>query len=54
MKNTHAGNLDFGVTEDSIRSLLEQYGTVERVSLIRDRSFGQPPWPSRFTVQGKY
>lgn len=42
MKNVFVGNLDFGVTEESIRSLFEQYGTVERVSLVRDRDTGQP------------
>lgn len=42
MKNVFVGNLDFGVTEESIRTLFEQYGTVERVSLVRDRDTGQP------------
>jgi len=42
MKNIFVGNLDFGITEDSIRSLFEQYGAVERVNLIRDRDTGQP------------
>ena len=41
MKNIYVGNLDFGVTEDSIRSLFEQYGTVERVSLVTDRDTGR-------------
>lgn len=42
MKNIFVGNLDFGVTEESIRSLFEQYGAVERVSMVRDRDTGQP------------
>ena len=42
MKNIFVGNLDFGVTEESIRSLFEQHGAVERVTLVRDRDTGQP------------
>ena len=42
MKNIFVGNLDFSATEDSIRSLCEQYGAVERVTLVRDRDTGQP------------
>lgn len=41
MKNIYVGNLDFGATEDSIRSLFETYGTVERVSLVTDRDTGR-------------
>jgi cold-inducible RNA-binding protein len=41
MKNIFVGNLSFSTTEDSIRSLFEQYGTVERVNLITDRDTGQ-------------
>jgi cold-inducible RNA-binding protein len=41
MKNIFVGNLDFGTTEESIRALFEQYGTVDRVSLVRDRDTGQ-------------
>ncbi len=42
MKNIFVGNLDYGATEDAIRDLFEQYGAVERVSLIRDRDTGAP------------
>ena len=42
MKNIYVGNLDFGATEDSIRSLFEPYGAVERVNLITDRDTGRP------------
>lgn len=42
MKNVFVGNLDFGVSEESIRALFEQYGSVERVNLVRDRDTGQP------------
>jgi cold-inducible RNA-binding protein len=41
MKNIFVGNLSFGTTEDAIRTLFEQYGTVERVNLITDRDNGQ-------------
>lgn len=41
MKNIFVGNLSFGATEDSVRSLFQQYGTVERVSIITDRDTGQ-------------
>jgi RNA recognition motif-containing protein len=35
------GNLSFGATEDTVRSLFEQYGTVERVSIVTDRDTGR-------------
>lgn len=41
MKNIFVGNLDFGATEESIRTLFETHGTVERVSLITDRDTGR-------------
>jgi RNA recognition motif-containing protein len=42
MKNIYVGNLDFRTEEKEIRSLLEIYGVVERVTLVRDRDTGQP------------
>jgi RNA recognition motif-containing protein len=42
MKNIFVGNLSFATTEDSVRSLFESYGTVERVSIVTDRDTGQP------------
>jgi cold-inducible RNA-binding protein len=41
MKNIFVGNLNFGATEDAVRSLFEAYGTVERVSIVTDRDTGQ-------------
>ena len=41
MKNIFVGNLSFGVTEDAVRSLFEQYGTVERISIVTDRDTGR-------------
>ena len=41
MKNLFVGNLDFAATESSIRSLFEQYGTVDRVNVVTDRETGR-------------
>lgn len=41
MKNIFVGNLSYGATEDGVRSMFEQYGTVERVNLVTDRDTGQ-------------
>lgn len=41
MKNIFVGNLSFGATEDSVRSIFEAYGTVDRVNLVTDRDTGQ-------------
>jgi len=42
MKNIFVGNLSFGATEDTIRSLFEAHGTVGRVNIVTDRDTGQP------------
>jgi cold-inducible RNA-binding protein len=41
LKNIFVGNLDFGATESSIRTLFEQHGTVDRVNLVTDRDTGR-------------
>ncbi len=41
MKNIFVGNLSYGATEDSIRSIFESYGAVDRVSIVTDRDTGQ-------------
>ena len=41
MKNIFVGNLSFGATEDSVRTMFEAYGTVERVSIVTDRDTGR-------------
>ena len=41
MKNIFVGNLAFGSTESSIRALFEQYGAVDRVSIVTDRDTGR-------------
>jgi RNA recognition motif-containing protein len=41
LKSIFVGNLDFSATEDTIRSLFEPFGAVERVSLMTDRETGR-------------
>lgn len=41
MKNIFVGNLSFSATEDDLRSLFEQYGTLERVTIVTDRDTGR-------------
>jgi RNA recognition motif-containing protein len=41
VKKIFVGNLDFGATEESIRSLFEQHGAVESVKLMTDRDSGR-------------
>ena len=41
MKNIFVGNLDFSTTEDSLRSLFEPYGAVEKVHVETDRETGR-------------
>lgn len=41
MKNIFVGNLSYGTTEDSLRSLFESYGSVDRVNIVTDRETGQ-------------
>lgn len=42
MKKIFVGNLSFAATEDTVRSLFEAYGTVDRVNIVTDRDSGQP------------
>jgi RNA recognition motif-containing protein len=42
MKNIFVGNLSFGTTEDSLRTLFSSYGAVDRVNIVTDRDSGQP------------
>jgi cold-inducible RNA-binding protein len=41
MKNIFVGNLSYNVSENEVRSLFEQYGAVDRVSIATDRETGQ-------------
>lgn len=42
MKTIYVGNLPFSATEDEVRQLFSQYGTVHSVKLISDRESGRP------------
>lgn len=42
MTSIYVGNLSFSATEDEIRELFEQHGTVLSVKLINDRETGRP------------
>ncbi|HUP23712.1 MAG TPA: RNA-binding protein [Thermoanaerobaculia bacterium] len=42
MKKIYVGNLPFSATEDELRDLFSQHGSVESVSLINDRETGRP------------
>jgi RNA recognition motif-containing protein len=41
MKNIFVANLSFGTTEDTLRSMFETYGAVDRVNLVTDRDTGR-------------
>jgi RNA recognition motif-containing protein len=41
MKNIFVGNLSFNASENAVRSLFEEYGTVDRVRIVTDRDTGQ-------------
>lgn len=41
MKNIFVGNLSFGATEETVRSLFETHGSVQRVSIVTDRDTGR-------------
>lgn len=41
MKNIFVGNLSFDATESAVRSMFEEYGTVERVNIVTDRDTGR-------------
>jgi RNA recognition motif-containing protein len=42
MTKLYVGNLSFDATEDSLRALFAQYGTVDSAKLISDRETGRP------------
>jgi cold-inducible RNA-binding protein len=42
MSKIYVGNLPFSATEDTVRQLFAQHGTVDSVALISDRDTGQP------------
>ena len=42
MKKIYVGNLPFSATEDEVRDLFGEFGTVTSVNLISDRETGRP------------
>ncbi len=42
MAKIYVGNLPFNATEDQVRALFAQHGTVESVALPSDRETGRP------------
>lgn len=42
MTNIFIGNLDLKASEEQLRSLFATYGTVETVTIVRDRDTGEP------------
>lgn len=42
MSKIFVGNLPFSATEDSVRTIFAQHGTVDSVALIMDRETGRP------------
>ena len=42
MKSIFVGNLSYSVTENTLRSLFEAHGAVERAHIMTDRDTGQP------------
>src|SRR4051812_50185415 len=41
-KNLYVGNMAFSTTEDQLREVFSQYGTVTKVQVITDRETGRP------------
>ena len=39
--NIYVGNLSWSMTEEDLRSLFEQYGTVSSVKIVKDRETGR-------------
>ena len=39
--NLYVGNLSWTMTEDDLRNLFEQYGTVSSIKIVRDRETGR-------------
>ena len=41
-KRIYVGNLPFSATDDEVRELFEQYGSVTSIHLVTDRETGRP------------
>lgn len=42
MKKIYVGNLPFSATEEQVRTMFSNHGSVQSVSLINDRETGRP------------
>lgn len=42
MTKLYVGNLPFSATDESVRALFSQHGTIEKIALITDRETGRP------------
>jgi cold-inducible RNA-binding protein len=42
MTKLYVGNLPFSATEDSLRALFAEHGSVDKVALVNDRETGRP------------
>lgn len=42
MTNIYVGNLPYSATEEEVRDLFEEYGTVDRIHLVKDHETGRP------------
>ncbi len=42
MKKIYVGNLPFSATEEQVRTLFDEHGAVQSVSLVNDRETGRP------------
>jgi cold-inducible RNA-binding protein len=42
MQRIYVGNLDFAASEEGLRTLFAGHGTVETVTIVKDRASGQP------------
>jgi cold-inducible RNA-binding protein len=41
-QKVYVGNLSYNTTEDTLRTLFAEYGEIESVNVITDRSTGRP------------
>ena len=39
--NIYVGNLPYSTTEDELREAFEEYGTTDKVSIIKDKNTGK-------------